>query len=420
LFLAERAGHATPTVKPAAAATVQETPGDWTGFRGPNRDGIVHGTHIATDWSAHPPKQLFRQRAGVGWSSFCVLGTRVYTQEQRGDIEVAVCLDGLTGQELWVHADTERFWDGQAGAGPRATPAFANGRIFTFGATGKLNCLDAATGAVVWSHDAAADSGAATPMWGFSASPLVVGDVVIVFTGAKHGEASRALVAYRREKGELAWTAPAGHHGYVSAQAATLNGVPQVLSFADEGLLAVDPASGTKLWEYAAPEAQAWRAIQPHVLNSSDILITTDTNDGAVLLRVSHTGADWSVAPVWRSRNLNASFNDCAVFDGHIYGFDRGIFCCVDAATGARRWKDGHYGHGQMLLLADQELIVVLTEQGDAVLVAAKPDRLTELGKFQALEGKTWNHPALAHGWLYVRNAEEIAGYDLGESAEKK
>jgi outer membrane protein assembly factor BamB len=417
LFLAQHARQPVPAAATAAVKVV-ETPGDWPGFRGPDRDGIVHGTHISTDWSAHPPKQLFRQRAGAGWSSICVIGSRLFTQEQRGDAEAVVCLDANTGQELWVHSDSTRFWDGQSGAGPRGTPSFANGRIYAFGATGKLNCLDAATGAVVWSHDTAADSGAPAPMWGFSASPLVVGNRVIVFTGARREEEGRALLAYGCEKGELAWSVAAGHQSYGSAQAVTLNGVPQVLSFSDEGLISVDPATGKTLWKRDDKELMVWRAIQPHVLGDSKVLITTETNNGTVLLNTTHSGGAWTTKDAWRSRNLKASFNDCAVFDGNIYGFDSGIFCCVDATTGERRWKDGHYGHGQMLLLADQALIVVLTEQGEAVLVAAKPDKFSELGRAQVLDGKTWNHPALAHDRLYVRNAEEIAGYELSE--EKK
>ncbi len=153
-------------------------------MRGPTRDGVVTGITIATDWEKHPPRQIWKQRVGPAWSSFAIVGGRLYTQEQRGESEAVVCLDPDIGREIWAHEDAARFWDGQAGAGPRATPTFSDGKIYTLGATGILNCLDAATGAVAWSHDIVADSGAPLPMWGFASSPLVVDGVVIVYAGA--------------------------------------------------------------------------------------------------------------------------------------------------------------------------------------------------------------------------------------------
>ena len=111
---------------------------------------------------------------------------------------------------------------------------------------------------------------------------------------------------------------------------------------------------------------------------------------------------------------MKSAYNDFVVLDGSVYGFDKGIFCCVDAATGDRRWKGGRYGHGQVLLLADQKLLLVLGEYGEVHLLAANPDKLEELGKFQALNDKTWNHPVIAHGRLYVRNDREVACYELG------
>jgi hypothetical protein len=178
--------------------------------------------------------------------------------------------------------------------------------------------------------------------------------------------------------------------------------------------MAVDPATGAVLWEHAVPvPPSAPRSIQPHAIGSAQVLIASETDLGTALLDVTRDGSTWSATQRWASMNLKPSFNDFIVHNGHIYGFDGSIFCCVDLATGQRRWKDGRYGHGQALLLADQGLLLVASETGDAVLLAADPERHRELGRFHAIDGKTWNHPVLAHGRLYVRNAEEMACYEL-------
>jgi outer membrane protein assembly factor BamB len=243
----------------------------------------------------------------------------------------------------------------------------------------------------------------------------VVEGVVIVFAG---GDGPKTLLAYRQDSGEPAWQAAAGQLSYCSPQPATLAGRLAVLFFSDQGLTAVDPASGSVLFEHALPARQAPRSIQPRVVGTSQILVSSEADLGTALLDVARDGEHWTVTQRWASRDLKPSFNDFVIHDGHIYGFDGRVFCCVDLATGKRRWKEGRYEHGQVLLLADQGLLLVVSEAGTAVLLDATSERHRERGRFQALDGKTWNHPVLAHGRLYVRNGAEMACYELA-SAEK-
>jgi outer membrane protein assembly factor BamB len=411
LYLEELAQRQTAGPVRSEATQLTLHPGDWPGFRGPDREGAVHGITIKTGWDKTPPHLLWRQRIGPAWSSVAIVGGRLFTQEQRDQEEAVVCLDAATGRQVWVHTDPARFYDGQALVGPRASPTFADGRIYTLGATGILNCLDAATGARQWSHDIATDASSKLPIWGFSSSPLVAEGLVIVFAG---GEGDKGLLAYRADSGQLAWTAAAGQMSYSSPQLAELDGQKQVLFLGDRGLTAFAPTTGAVLWNYSGEQALGLpRCTQPQLVGKSQILIGSEPDRGTVLLDVSRKGKSWSIAPRWTSGRLKPSFNDFVVHDNAIYGFDGEFFCCLDLKSGKRRWKDGRYGHGQVLLLADQPLLLVTTEDGEVVLVAADPAKHRELGRIQAIKGKTWNHPVIAHGRLYVRNAEEIACYQL-------
>jgi hypothetical protein len=234
--------------------------------------------------------------------------------------------------------------------------------------------------------------------------------VVVVFAG---GEGSKGLLAYRAASGKLAWTAPAGRASYSSPQPALLGNKDQVLFLDERGLSALDPSSGTVLWEHSAPGSGMPRSLQPHPVGTNQILIASEAELGTALIEVTGDGPGRRTAQRWTSRHLKPSFNDFVVHANCVYGFDGGVFCCIDLQTGKRRWKEGRYGHGQVLLLADQPLLLVVSERGEAVLLAANPDRHEELSRFQAVTGKTWNHPVIAHGRLYVRNAEEMACYRL-------
>ncbi len=388
------------------------TPSDWPGFRGPNSDGTVRGlATIATNWRSSPPRLIWKHRVGPAWSSLVVVSGRLFTQEQWGDHEAVVCYDASTGKELWVHEEAGRFWEPTAGAGPRATPCFAEGRLFALGATGLLSCLDAATGKRCWSRDVKDDSGAKVPGWGFSSSPLVVGELVIVFAG---GNEEKSLLAYRTRSGELAWTAAAGETSYASPQPAKLQGRQQVLVFSNHGLIAVDPASGKRLWEHPHPlPPSAPRSVQPYAVGKSQVLIASEADLGLALLDLKREGEVLIPDQRWVTRKFRPSFNNFVVHRGHVYGFNGRIFACADLEEGGSKWQEGRYGHGQVLLLEDQSLLLVLSEEGEVILLRANPEKHEELGRFEAIKGKTWNDPVIVNGRLYIRNGEEMACYEL-------
>ena len=400
--LLAQAGDVPPALPPAPATA--ETGAGWPGFRGPDRDSIIPGLRIETDWTASPPVELWRRAIGPGWSSFAVRGELLYTQEQRGDDEVVACYNATTGEPVWRHRDTARFWESNGGAGPRATPTLSGGRVYTFGATGILNVLDAGDGSVVWSRNAASDTDAKVPSWGFASSPLVVGDVVIV---AVEG----ALAAYDLATGDPRWFGPDGGDGYSSPHLLTIDGVAQILLMSRAGAISVAPADGALLWEHPWPGRT--RIVQPALTADGDILISRGETTGMRRIAVAHGPGGWTIEERWTSIRLKPYFSDFVVHEGHAFGFDSSILACIDVEDGKRKWKGGRYGHGQLVLLADQDLLLVLSEKGELALVAAAPDRFTELARFPAVESKTWNHPVLFGDVLLVRNGQEMAAFRL-------
>jgi len=392
---------------PAATHAAAETGANWPGFRGPGRDSIIPGVRIKTDWSTSPPVELWRRQIGPGWSSFAVRGDLLYTQEQRGEDEFVTCYNATTGNPVWAHRDVARFWESNGGAGPRATPTLHNGRVYTFGATGIVNALDAGDGAVLWSRSAASDTGVKVPGWGFASSPLVFGEMVIVAASGK-------LAAYDLATGAPRWTGPDGGDSYSSPHLVTIDGVPQILLMSAVGATSVAPADGKLLWKYLWKSDT--RIMQPAVTADGDLLFTAGDAMGGVGMRriaVAHGTAGWTTVERWTSTGLKPSFNDSVVHNGYVFGFNGGILACVDVKDGTRKWKGGRYGNGQLVLLRDQDLLLVISEEGELALVKATPDQFTELAHFPALEGKTWNHPVLAGDRLLVRNGSEMVAFRL-------
>ena len=237
---------------------------EWPGFRGPERDSVVRGVRIETDWSRTPPIELWRHPIGPGWSSFAVAGDRIFTQEQRGDDEMVSAYNLKTGDPVWRHRDAARFWESNAGPGPRATPTLSNGYVYTHGATGILNALDARDGSVIWSRNTASDTSTKVPDWGIASSPLVVGDVVIA-------AAAGSLAAYDLATGKPRWLGPkGGGWAYSSPQVATIDGVTQIVFVNGPGVIGVSPSDGALLWKH---EWGGDSIVQPAVLGGGDLLI---------------------------------------------------------------------------------------------------------------------------------------------------
>jgi outer membrane protein assembly factor BamB len=238
-----------------------------------------------------------------------------------------------------------------------------------------------------------------------------VGDVVIV-------AASGRLAAYDVATGRPRWLGPKGGGGYSSPHLATIGGVAQVLLLRGARSTSLAPTDGTLLWEHTSQPGVS--ILQPALTAEGDVLVAGgDAMGGSGIRRlaVAHGPAGWTVEERWTSTGLKPYFSDFVVHEGHVFGFDGGILACIDLADGTRKWKGGRYGHGQLVLLPDQDLLLVLSEEGELGLVGATSGQFTEVARFPAVQGKTWNHPALVGDILLVRNGEEMVAFRLSLAA---
>lgn len=413
---------ATPT--PAAEEAIPWEPSavDYPGYLGQRAWPEATDAGLVADWSAEPPKQLWRQQIGAGWSGFAVAGRYAITQEQRGPDELVVAYDLLTGNVIWSHADPVR-WDPRGpgalgGVGPRATPTIHNGRVYAHGATGLLNCLNAASGVLLWSHDTLKEHRAENVVWGKAGSPLVVDDLVIVSVGGPDG---KSLVAYDQTSGEVAWSAGSRRASYATPTSMTLAGVRQVVCVNEDSVTAHDRVEGTVLWEHPWPSSSGAAAAtsQPIPVGENRVLLTKGYGLGAEVIEVSRDRQRWTTKTVWKRPVLKTKMTNAILYEGHALAISDGqILQCVDLESGRVAWRHRRrprFGHGQLLLAGD--LVFIMCESGEVILIEAAVEEYRELASFPALDGVTWNTPALVGAKLLVRNAEEAACYELSNRA---
>jgi D-alanyl-D-alanine carboxypeptidase len=409
----------------------------WPQFRGPRRDGISTARGLPSIWPEGGPRVRWRQPVGEGFAEVTVAGGRLFVLQAQGDAEFAVALDDPSGRELWRTRLGPRF-SSHFGNGPRATPVLSDGVLYILTAGGTLHALNMRSGAPRWRVDLVADHGGRVPDHGYAASPLVIGDLLLVEAGGSDG---RAFVALDRKSGKVRWTAEDGHAGYASGIEATIDGVRQavfVRTMANE-VISLLP-NGEVLWRYAWPAGPIGMPlfVPPDRIfvsaseDPGDLRLATrcieenghtmmrklspDDVSGALMLEVRTVDGTTNSYPIWTSRFIKNHFSSSILLGDHIYGFDRATLQCVSAATGELLWAQRGFGRGS--LIAADGMLYVLGENGTLALVEATPAGYREMGRFAALSGQSWTAPALAGGRLYLRNLEEMACIDLPTSAE--
>ena len=393
----------TPATPPVAAAVA----GSWTDYRGPARDGIYRERPLAASWPAGGPKLLWKQPVGEGHASFAVARGVAYTIEQRRQREVVAAYDVKTGREIWTNGWDTLFSERMGGDGPRATPTYAAGIVYALGAAGELRALRADTGVLVWRANILDDTGASNLQWAMSGSPLVVDGKVIVQPGGRGG----SVVAYDQVRGTPLWKALDDPGAYVSPFVTTVAGRRQIVTWTGERVVGLGIEDGALLWSHRWTNDNKINVAQPVVVGPNRVFVSTGYSKGATLIEVTPSGAGFNATAVYQTPRMKNRLSSSVLLDGYLYGLDEGILACLEAATGRLAWKGGRYGHGQMILAGDR--LVLTTEGGDLALVRATPAAFEELARVPGIEGRTWNVPAIDDGILLVRNAQEMAAFDL-------
>lgn len=391
---------------------------DWPGFRGADNQGVAQIATVPDKLAPADLKELWRVPLGASFGQFAVAGKDVLVFVERGEDEFVTKLDPDTGKELWATRLDKSIKEGN-GNGPRSTPAIDAGRVYVYGTNRKLACLDLAAGNIVWQHDVVAESDgnpkAGLGPWGSAASPVIVGDLVIVVGGGKgHG-----IVAFDKTTGKLAWAATDDTLTHATPTVATIAGQKQVICFMTSGLVSVDPASGKVLWRFAHPFKTSTASSPVVGGKDGDIVYCSAAYQvGAAACRVSKDGDTWKATKLWATPGKSLSHWSTPVyFDGYVYGLfghadKNGPLACVDIETGNVKWSQAGFGsQGGITRLGDK--LLVHTPKGELVLVAAAPAAFKELGRVPEFKGQNWTAPAVSDGRIYARSCTEGACFEL-------
>ena len=380
--------HVISCLPSLLAAFTPVDPDDWLTWMGPARNGVS----AESEWSSEGSKEpLWQGEVGLGYSSFVVSKDRLYTlgYDKDGGMDVVFCLDANTGEEVWAHAYPAKLLDKFHGGGTLATPALDGDRVYTNEREGKLFCLDAASGEVLWSKDQVAEFGVTPPQWGFSASPYVHGDLVVINVGT--------VIAYDKKTGEVRWKSKDYGDAYSTPAPWTLAGKECLAVFAGKGLAVLALADGAE--KALAPWKTQYdvNAMTPIVLGER-VFISSGYEHGAQMLALE--GDSFRV--LWESKVMRNQMTGAIAWKDHLYGFDDSVLKCIDL-EGKELWRERGLGKGA-LMIADGRLII-LSEEGELVIAAAKPEAFEELSRAKVLDGAVcWTTPVLANGRIYCRN----------------
>jgi outer membrane protein assembly factor BamB len=378
------------------------SPPDWPGLWGPSRNGTTSGRLRA---SADKIEVLWRRPVAGGYSEIAIHAGRAFSMELRDGADYIVALDAGTGREHWsVRVGPTYRGHGGSDDGPISTPAVDGNDLFALGPHGHLIAVDVATGKERWRHDLVNAFGATAPTWGFAASPLIQGRLVILPTG---GANSKGLLAFDRATGQLAWNAAvAKTTAYASAVSATIGGVRQVVAVASDRVFAVAPADGRVLWSASGPGGNIEVANSALALPGDRLLVSNW--EESVMIGISRRDGAFSAREIWRSPRLRASNGPTIYRDGFLYGFAGPMLICMNAETADVRWRE-RTGAGTLIAVDDQ-LVILGQESGELQIANMSPDAFTVRHRTRVLEADTRavTGPSFADGRLYVRNLKEI------------
>ena len=377
----------------AANATVAA---DWPHWRGPDRTGISQEKNWRSDWGATPPRTLWSAEVGVGFATVSVADGRVVTTGNSDDRDTVFCFAAATGKVLWKHSYAADLGDKYFEGGSTGTPSFDGGRVYHLSRWGDALCLDAATGKVIWSKNVKEETEANVPDWGFSGSPLILGDLVILNVG-------QGGLALKKASGDIVWKSGNKAAGYSTPLPFEQGGKALLAMSSGRAYYAVDPKTGAPAWEIPWRTSYGVNAADP-IVSDGHIFISAGYNKGAALLKLG--GAE--PAKVWENKEMRNQMNPSVLVDGHLYGIDGNSdggpsLKCLEWKTGSPKWSEKSVGSGSVTVAGEK--LIVLSEGGDLIVAKPDPGGFKPEAKAKVLSGRCWTVPVLANGLIYCRNA---------------
>jgi outer membrane protein assembly factor BamB len=363
-------------------------------------DGISNETGIRTKWDT-PIPMLWDQTVGSSFSSFACVDDRVYTCGTRDGRQVVYCLHADTGQILWSNDFEAEYPEAQGGDGTRATPTIDQGKLYLLGARGRLICLDAGSGELIWDHRFKH-----MPSWGYSASVLIEGKLAIATGGKSDG----ALAAFDKNTGKEVWSVGEDQAGYATPYPFTFRGKRYVAGFTGESVIVVEADSGKQAARYEWATSFDVNAAMP-IYHDEKLFISSGYFTGCGLLKLGMDAGRLTMESIWKSGVLKNKFQSCILHEGNLYSSDQRALVCADFETGEERWRVHRLKHGT-LVLADGHLLL-LTQDGELQIAPVSANGWSPVTKARLLSGRCWTVPVLHEGRLYVRNLDRVACFDL-------
>ncbi len=377
---------------------------DWPQWRGPNRDGKSAETGLLEKWPEGGPKSAWKASGlGEGYASMTVAKGRIYTQGQRGEHQYVFAFDEATGKKLWEYENGDAYRE-RRGDGPRGMPTVEGDRLWAMSANGNLACLDAGTGKKVWAMDVTKEFGASIPHWGYSESPLIDGDRVIV----QPGGSGASVVALNKTTGKTIWKSGGDPAHYSSAIVAQVGGVKQILALTARNAVGLRADNGEMLWKYANTNNRTANVATP-VYKDGHVFYSSDYGTGCALLKLDGSGAK----EVYFNQDMKNHHASSILLGEHLYGFSSSILTAMKFQTGEVAWKDRAVGKGSVVY-ADG-MLYTFGENGVMGLVEATPGAYKEVSRFSIQKGErpAWSHPVVANGRLYLRDQDTLYAYDI-------
>jgi outer membrane protein assembly factor BamB len=397
------------------ALTLPAAANDWPQWQGPDRTDVSKETGLLKSWPKDGPTQAWTNAdLGIGYSAVAVVGDRIYTMGARDKKEYVLALDAKTGQQVWA-TEFAASQPRDHGDGPRGTPTVDGNLLFALGDNGDLVCLDSEKGEKKWQVSLTSkEIGGGVPGWGYSESPLVDGDKVIVTPGGRHG----TLAAFDKKNGSIIWQSKDWTDGaqYSSAVVATIGGVRQYVQLTGDSVAGVAADDGRLLWKYKRKGSTA--IIPTPVVNDNFVYVTSGYGVGCNCIKINASGKDFQVEEVYANKNMVNQHGGVLLLDGKLYGYsDGGGWVCQDFQKGDVVWADKKLGKGS-LTCADGRLYCYSEDNGTVALAEASPAGWKETGRF-TIPGKrphagwVWPHPVVANGRLYLRDQNQLFCYDV-------